>query len=308
MVDLKRKKNVWMPMYWYDYERDTSHLSALQHGAYLMLIKHLWCTRAPIPDDDRILRRLSECETAREWKNVRKVLEPFFIIEGGFWHHKRVDRELSRAELISQTRKISGGKRAAKPLENHDPPGANAEVLLPKNAESDQQNSTQFTVDKGKRERESLNPARPRSGIDPGPIVQRGCEILGVSLTEDTTRLLWPGEIGRLLDDGLDVATILEAFRIAKLRGRTTISYIVGIARSLKREGVKKTINGDGAPASVSSRDDQLRALVKAFRERGFWPKVEGPAPDDPDCCVDKAILAEFGFPSGKIVPLRPQK
>ena len=106
--------NSSMPMFWGDYLRDTGHLSAAEHGAYLMLIAHQWNTSRPIPDDDAQLAKIARM-TAREWRAARRVLEGFFTVLGGYWSQKRVAIELERAaELYRQRQKggvASGEKR-----------------------------------------------------------------------------------------------------------------------------------------------------------------------------------------------------
>lgn len=101
----KARPDAWMPMYWGDYAKHTGHLSALMHGAYLMLIKHYWCTGGPLPDDDAQLWRIACCDTPSQWKKIRPVIERLFSVAIGVWRHRRVDRELERAVEIT-------GKRA----------------------------------------------------------------------------------------------------------------------------------------------------------------------------------------------------
>lgn len=102
------RPDTWMPIYWGDYARDTGHLNALAHGAYLMLIKHYWCTGSPLNDDDSELWRVACCDSLGEWKRIRNKLSPLFQILEGKWRHKRIDRELQRAVDITNKRAAAG--------------------------------------------------------------------------------------------------------------------------------------------------------------------------------------------------------
>ena len=51
----------FMAIFWGDYARETGHLNNAEHGAYLMLIKHYWCTGGPLPDNNAELARLACC-------------------------------------------------------------------------------------------------------------------------------------------------------------------------------------------------------------------------------------------------------
>jgi uncharacterized protein YdaU (DUF1376 family) len=112
-----RRETNWMPMFWGDYARDTGNLSAIGHGAYLMLIKHYWCTAAPLRDDDDELWRIACCDSRDQWLALRPTLARFFDVAEGMWRHKRVDRELGRAAETTRKRseaaKAGAAKRAA---------------------------------------------------------------------------------------------------------------------------------------------------------------------------------------------------
>lgn len=97
-TDDRQTATDWMPMYWGDYLRDTAHLSAAEHGAYLLLIGHYWSTWAPLPDDDDKLRRIARMERA-EWKRAKPVVAEFFEIGGGVWRHKRIEAEMQKASI-----------------------------------------------------------------------------------------------------------------------------------------------------------------------------------------------------------------
>ncbi len=69
----------WMPLYWGDYLADTSHLTALQHGCYLLLIAHYW-QHGGIPHDLRQLQRITKCPN-NHWRETWGILEPFFSVQ-----------------------------------------------------------------------------------------------------------------------------------------------------------------------------------------------------------------------------------
>lgn len=112
-----------MPLYIADYRADTAHLSAAQHGAYLLLIMHYWTTGG-LPDDDGALARIA-CMTAAEWRKHRPVIAALF---SPGWKHKRIEFELSEAARISEAGRAGGkasavARRAAKEQRSaNDPP------------------------------------------------------------------------------------------------------------------------------------------------------------------------------------------
>ena len=111
----------WMPLYIADYRKDTGHLSAAEHGAYLLLIMHYWAT-GRLPDNDRQLSRIA-CMSPAEWKRARPIVEPFF--EDG-WKHGRIDEELAKAADISNKRSEARKQRGNKKPTNEP---TNVELL-----------------------------------------------------------------------------------------------------------------------------------------------------------------------------------
>jgi len=103
--------NDWMPLYIGDYLRDTTRLTVAEHGAYLLLIMDYW-VNGPPPDDDRELARIARTPLPVWRRYYRGQLSKMFTCQGGYWLHKRIDRELARArELNEQKRK--GGRASA---------------------------------------------------------------------------------------------------------------------------------------------------------------------------------------------------
>jgi uncharacterized protein YdaU (DUF1376 family) len=98
-----------MPLYIADYLKDTTHLGALESGAYLHLIMGYW-QNGRLPNDDRQLARIAKL-TDREWKKAKPLLQAFFH-DG--WQHKRIDAELAHASHVSEQRKKAVAEREQK--------------------------------------------------------------------------------------------------------------------------------------------------------------------------------------------------
>ncbi len=86
------------------------HLSTEQHGAYLLLLFHLW-RRGILPDDDVVLAQITGLSISA-WSTDRAVLGEFFEIRDGLWHHGRVERERNRI-AAKQTSNSNKAKLAA---------------------------------------------------------------------------------------------------------------------------------------------------------------------------------------------------
>jgi uncharacterized protein YdaU (DUF1376 family) len=101
-----------MPVHIGDYKRDTGHLRAAEHGAYLLLLFHHWATGS-LPDDDRQLSAIA-CMSSAEWKRTKPIVTKFF--KPG-WVHGRVVADLEEANESYERRAragAEGGKAKAK--------------------------------------------------------------------------------------------------------------------------------------------------------------------------------------------------
>lgn len=115
----------YMPLYTADYRDATAHLSAAQHGAYLLLLMNYWA-KGSLPTDDRMLARIA-CMSDREWKANRDVIAAFFDDD---WKHERVEKELEKARTKSAARAEFGARGGqAKALKNKEVDVAKATVL-----------------------------------------------------------------------------------------------------------------------------------------------------------------------------------
>jgi uncharacterized protein YdaU (DUF1376 family) len=98
-------RRFWMPLYVGDYLADTRHLSAAQHGAYLLLLMHYWA-KGGLPADDQQLANIAAMDM-RQWKRNRATLAIFF--DDG-WRSARLDREIERVQRLKIARAKSGSK------------------------------------------------------------------------------------------------------------------------------------------------------------------------------------------------------
>lgn len=95
-----------------DYARDTKGLSLLEHGAYRVLLDHVYATEEHLPDDVQALYRIAGAMTPAERKAVDKVAEKFFPVNGdGRRHNKRAEEEISKAKVKSEKARASAERR-----------------------------------------------------------------------------------------------------------------------------------------------------------------------------------------------------
>lgn len=105
-----------------DYARDTKGLSLIEHGAYRVLLDHVYATEERLPDDALALYRIAGAMTAAERKAVDKVAQLFFPVNGdGRRCNKRAEQELAKhAQQVEHNRTVGalGGRPRKKPEEN----------------------------------------------------------------------------------------------------------------------------------------------------------------------------------------------
>ena len=105
------KTDIWMPLYVADYLADTSRLTTIQHGAYILLIMDYW-RNGSLPDDDSILAQITRMQPDA-WSIARASISKFFCIENGHWIHGRIESEILKASVNSQKAHDRATKAAA---------------------------------------------------------------------------------------------------------------------------------------------------------------------------------------------------
>jgi len=118
-----------MQLYVGDYLRDTRHLTAEQHGAYLLLLMAAWNAGGKLPNDPRKLARLAACTPSR-WAKIADDLMEFFEVDGDHITNRRLSLELKKASEKSIKRAEAGTRGGqATALKSKEPQAANATVL-----------------------------------------------------------------------------------------------------------------------------------------------------------------------------------
>jgi uncharacterized protein YdaU (DUF1376 family) len=147
--DLQGRSMNYYPRYPGDYNRDTSHLSLVEHGVYTKLLDHYYSREIPLPAELDRLYRITAATEDFEQRAVQTVADEFFPINAGdgLRHNGRADEEIakwlrfqaeqtrkgrlggrpSKAERKpEETRSLSPEKPAAKPEESRGKAGGKA--------------------------------------------------------------------------------------------------------------------------------------------------------------------------------------
>jgi uncharacterized protein YdaU (DUF1376 family) len=131
----KNKADIWMPFYISDYYRDTTHLTTVEHGAYLLLLLHAWTNKGEIPSDPKRMQAITRMKT-KDWRSSRTALLKFFYVgENLEYRHKRVDAELGRAANLTETRSKAGRLGVETKRGNGPKPVSKTEANAPANAQ-----------------------------------------------------------------------------------------------------------------------------------------------------------------------------
>lgn len=97
-----------LPLWTDAYLGDTTHLTTIEHGAYLLLLMTAWRTRnCTLPDDDRLLARYARLN-AQQWKRIRPIIAAFFVVGDGVWKQGRLTDERGAVERHRQQQSEKG--------------------------------------------------------------------------------------------------------------------------------------------------------------------------------------------------------
>jgi len=249
----------YMRLYIADYLADTAHLSAIQHGAYLLLIMNYWQTGRALPSNDVKLARIARM-TPKEWAEHGPVLAEFFQDRDGAWHHKRIDAELDAVAVKSDK------ARTARQQRTHYGRLTNVGHSLDERA---------------------TEPQRTPNHTDTDTDTERKKEQPRVALEREFDEQFWP-EYPLKKSRGAAV----RAYRTA--RNRVDLPTILAALRRQRptwtdpkfTKHAATWLNGecwaDDAPSTLPSQSaaDIHAGRVKTYRETGFWKDDWGNRPE----------------------------
>lgn len=95
----------WYPRYTGDYAADTQHLSMTEHGAYNLLLDHIYSTGKKIPSNEKQVFRICKAFEPFEQDAVLSVLSEFFDKSEDGYTQDRVQAELAKRNDISEKRR-----------------------------------------------------------------------------------------------------------------------------------------------------------------------------------------------------------
>ncbi len=142
----------YLKFYPSDYLSDTSHLTTLEHGAYLLLIFTYWQRGDSFrANDERTLnKRLATVArlSNEEWECVRETLSEFFTCSPTEWRHERIETDLqavlSKSETNSRAGKASAERRKAR---NKNDNSTNDERTFDERSTDEQRNANHTDTD-----------------------------------------------------------------------------------------------------------------------------------------------------------------
>ena len=101
-----------------DYQRDTGHLSMVEHGAYNLMLDVHYATERPLPRDKEALYRLLRAITKEERAAVESVLGQFWTETDDGWVNGRANEEITKAGTQAETNRRIAAEREAKRREH----------------------------------------------------------------------------------------------------------------------------------------------------------------------------------------------
>lgn len=103
----------YMQLYVADYLADTAHLTAAQHGGYLLLIFNYWQRGKALNNSNGRLANVARMSN-EEWEQNKHAIAEFFDVQGDEWIHHRIEADLAAISAKSTKAQAAGRASAEK--------------------------------------------------------------------------------------------------------------------------------------------------------------------------------------------------
>lgn len=116
-----------------DYRKDTQHLTPMEHYIYRELMDWYYLDEAPIVNDSAKITRRVRLGYENE-QLLQNVLDDFFTLDGDYWVHGRIEREIELYRVNADIARVNGSKggRPRKPRKTQPVNLANPDVTQTK--------------------------------------------------------------------------------------------------------------------------------------------------------------------------------
>ena len=108
----------WYKRYIGDYQRDTGHLTMVDHGAYCLLLDIYYATAVPLPLDRKVLYRMVRATERPERRSVDRILTEFWQRTETGWVNKRAEKEIARAASRAEINRENASSGSKPPSES----------------------------------------------------------------------------------------------------------------------------------------------------------------------------------------------
>lgn len=260
-----------LPLFTDAYLADTRHLTAQEHGAYLLLLMMAW--RSPdcrLPDDDAKLAKWASVD-ARTWSRIKPTIMEFWTPESGTWTQRRLAKEREfvskRAEVARENGKQGGRPKSLKNKPPENPTG-----------------SARVTQTKAPNPNPNPIAAAQHTGAAPRFLLDRLFEAAGFEANPP----LWAANIGPITDliaQGYDLESqILPVIRAKRKSNISGWRYFVPIV-------IEEAQKRAAIPLAPQQPTVNWRARVEVYLRDGTWAAAWGPKPGDSGCDVPPELL-----------------
>lgn len=260
----------WMPLNVDDYMADTLHLSAAEHGAYLLLIMRYW-KDGGLPDDDRMVQRFSRLSN-EQWAESRDVLASFF--EPG-WKHKRIDAEIEKAAGIIEKRRSAALSKHAKSKED-----ASAVQVQCTSSDTRVPHRTN-NISSSLRSDESY-PRRAKP------------EIILQAVLDPMNAKSYANHLGRKLTPEMAELLVETLREVQRLGGNPAEAVKLAIRKGWASLDIEYLRNA-GFKFLVSAQEEAIdwQARLAAWRSDGTWASGWGPPPNAKGCRAPPELIGK---------------